>query len=123
MIKFKTVKRKHRRWANQVLMDLGLLEGQRDMTPAETVEAEDRLFKLAMSMVDSWDFTDAETGQPIPVSEESIGELTDEQVTEVVDGFNALMDGTTIPKTNAGAASSGRGPRKPAKSTKTPPTG
>ena len=142
MVEFKPIKQKHKRWANQVLTDLGLLESdikdaQKKMSVPEVMEANRRLFRLAYSMVKSWDFVDAETGEslvmvsgtdekgkmlPIPETDDEldalIDELTDEQVNEILDGFNALMDNSTVPKPKKPASSSGRGPRKKTRSTK-----
>jgi hypothetical protein len=91
VVKFKTIKFKHYRRANE-------LDRQIDAGVAD----DEDVIRFAVSMVQDWDFVDAETGEPLPVGE--IDELTREQFNEVLTLFRRQF-GTegTVPKENAGS--------------------
>lgn len=91
MIVFKTIKFKHYRQAREI----------NKLVAAETVEDEDVL-RFSLSLVKSWDFVDAETGDPLPVGLEALDELTMEQCAEVNMLFaNEVNKTVKVPKTNA----------------------
>jgi hypothetical protein len=90
-VTFKAIKYKHQKEAQRLLA-----EGPDDAA----VDA------FVMGLVESWDYRDAETGEPVPVGQPD--ELTIEQYNEVLAEFNRLMGvGTDVPKASASPSRSG----------------
>ena len=91
MVKFRTIKYKHARKA---------IDMTNRSIAGENVEEESLRFMI--NLVKDWDFLDADTGEPLPVSEESMDEMSIEQMNEMTELFNQKMSmKNTVPKTNA----------------------
>jgi len=88
MIKFKTLKFKHYR------------EAQAINERVESGEATDEdVLRFALALVDAWDFTDADTGEPLPIGE--LDELSLDQCAKVNGEFARLMGvSVEVKKTN-----------------------
>lgn len=112
MVTFRPVKYKHRKQALELYAKLdGVDVGNLGTRAAAEIEAE--ITDLMMAMVASWDYTDIETGEDIPVGEPD--ELSDEQYAEVVEAFNAALD-VSVKKTKESSVSSGPKTSRKAKS-------
>lgn len=92
MIVFKTLKFKHWRQSQKIS----------ELVEAGTVTDED-ILRFSLSLVKSWDFVDAETGEPLPPGLEALDELSMAQCAEVNMLFANEVNGTVVavPKTNA----------------------
>ncbi len=91
MVKFKVIKYKHARRA---------IEMTKRIDTGEDLEDESLRFMIAL--VKEWDFLDAETGEPLAVGIESMGEMTIEQMNEMTELFNLKMSTkNTVPKASA----------------------
>src|SRR3990172_4923007 len=96
MVIFRTLKYKHQRQASELVARRANGEAIKDDQDA-----------LIMSLIESWDYVDIETGQPILPGQPD--ELTIDQYNEVIAEFNAQMNGQSkVKKTNALPSSSGR---------------
>ena len=92
MVRFKVVKYKHFRQAKELI--------ERDAPEAEH-------FAFVISMVEEWDFKDAETKEPLPAVLSSMDELSIDQFNEVMELFNPEMGFVTeVKKTNGGVSPS-----------------
>lgn len=88
MIRFKQLKYKHVQRARELLAKIE--QNQTDQTEMD---------KFVFPLVADWDFTDIETGQPIPPGQPD--ELTIEQYNELYEAFNTQMSGdSTVKKTS-----------------------
>lgn len=108
MIQFKTLKYKHKRQAEELsrLSEAGQA-------------GDDQVMTFVLSLVESWDFADAETGQPLQLTTVAddegneyypcLEELTLEQYRELLTAFNRRMGagGSEVKKTSDSSASSG----------------
>jgi len=94
MIKFKTLKFKHYREAQEI---------NKRIKNEEATEEE--VLRFALALVAEWDFVDVETEEPLPVGE--LDELSLEQCREVNAEFARLMGVTAeVPKASEGPSSS-----------------
>lgn len=85
MIKFKVLKYKHQKEAQDI--NRRIEDG--------TVE-DDEILKFVVSLVDSWDFKDEETGKPLKFDDYL--ELSLEQYKDLMHSFNRRMGGDEVPK-------------------------
>ena len=110
MVRFKVVKYKHFRQATELI--------ESDASEAEH-------FAFVISMVDGWDFKDAETGKALPAELASMDELSIDQFNEVMELFNQEMGFVTkVKKTSGGPSSSTSSPSSKVESPgETSPTG
>lgn len=110
MVRFKVVKYKHYRKACELI-------------ESDAPEAEH--FAFVISMVEEWDFKDAETGKALPAEFSSMDELSIDQFNEAMELFNQEMGlATKVKKTNGGSSSSTLTPSSPDVSqAQTHPTG
>lgn len=100
MVRFKTLKYKHFRRAQEILVEI--------KAGTATDLAADQ---FVVQLIEDWDYTDIETGQAIPIGE--LGELSLEQYTECMEAFNTRMtQASNIPKVNASPSPSGSTPLK-----------
>ena len=83
MIEFKTLKYKHYKKSQKIY------NNQNPDDPDDTTL--DDVVVYAVNLVKQWDFIDEDTGEPLPVSEESINELSLGQFQELFREFNAKM--------------------------------
>lgn len=91
MINFKTIKFKHYREAQEL---------NRRIDAGDATEED--VLRFALSLIDEWDFKDAETGQPLSI--EDLDELSLEQCAEINLMFARKMGvSTEIPKEKGGA--------------------
>ncbi len=91
MVKFKVIKYKHYLKAVEITKRVGTGEA----TPDESVQ-------YIARMVKECDFLDVETGEPLAVGIESLGELSLEQMNEMTELFNLRMSTKdTVPKASA----------------------
>lgn len=91
MIKFKTLKYKHQKRAAE-------LSAQVEAGTA----SDDDVLGFVLGLVDSWDFADAETGEPLPVDTGIMGEISLPQYNELMAAFNAQMGiDSDVPKASA----------------------
>ena len=97
MVRFKVIKYKHFRQAQEL----------RKLIEAKKAKDEDILM-FSLSMVKTWDFVDAETGEALPPGLESLDELSMPQCAEVNMLFAEEVEGKVkaVPKTNAEPSSS-----------------
>lgn len=92
---FKTLKYKHKQ---QALAILAAIEAG--------TATDDDADQFVLSLVDEWDYEDAETGEPVPAGD--IGELSIEQYNDLMAQFNSQMEATsTVPKQSASPSRSG----------------
>jgi len=92
MVQFKTLKFKHYR------------EAQAINARIESGEAtEEDVLRFALSLVSDWDFTDAETGEALPIGE--LDELSLDQCAEVNGAFAQKMGVTAEVKKVSGEQS------------------
>ena len=99
MVKFKVVKYKHYRKAKELI-------------ESDAPEAEH--FAFVISMVEEWDFVDAETKEPLPAELSSMDELSIDQFNEAMELFNQEMGFVTkVKKTNGGVSPSISTPSSP----------
>lgn len=108
-IKFKALRYGHRRQAQLMTKDGKTLP-----------EWEDEVNLFYLSLVDSWDFTDGDTGEPLILNgnpQETLMKLTLEQVNKLESDFVTQLekDSSNVPKTSAGPSPSGSMVSKPAK--------
>jgi len=68
--------------------------------------SEEEHFAFVISMVDEWDFVDAETGKALPAELASMGELSIDQFNEAMELFNQEMGLITTVKKTIGEPSS-----------------
>ncbi len=110
MVRFKTVKYKHFRQAKALI--------KKDAS-------EEEHFAFVISMVDEWDFVDAETKKALPAELASMDELTIDQFNEAMELFNQEMGFvTTVKKTKDVPSSSTSSPSNKEESPEAPsPTG
>lgn len=88
MIKFKVLKFKHYREAQEINKRIDAQEA-----------TDEDVLRFALSLIEDWDFVDAETGEPLPMGE--LDELSLEQCAEVNRMFARRMGVTAeIPKEN-----------------------
>jgi hypothetical protein len=88
MIKFKILRFKHYRQAQEINKRIDAQEA-----------TDEDVLRFAVSLIEDWDFVDAETGDPLPVGE--IDELSLEQCAEINLMFARRMGVTAeIPKEN-----------------------
>lgn len=80
MIRFKTLKLKHNWQAQTITQKID--KGEAD---------EHEILEFILSLVEVWDFTDAETGEPLPLEIRVIGELSLEQYQTLMTSFNNKM--------------------------------
>lgn len=81
MIKFKTLKYKHYKWAQTIYEGLD-----------DNEAVLDDIVKFAAMLVAEWDFVDGDTGESLPPGDkEVIDELSLEQFKELFREFNAKM--------------------------------
>lgn len=111
-IKFKALRYGHRRQAQ-------LMTKEGKTQP----EWEDEVNLFYLSLVDSWDFTDGDTGELLILNgnpQETLMKLTLEQVNKLESDFAAQLekDSSSVPKTSAGPSPSGSMESKPAKGQK-----
>jgi len=101
-IEWKVIKYKHYRRAMQLQSS-----GRQDGTGQVALEDETATAYLeyAISLIRSWDFVDAETGEALPVEPASLDELSVEQLQELVAGFGQELGTKSeiVPKANAAA--------------------
>lgn len=73
---------------------------------ADNTTAPDEIVQFVMSLIETWDLLDSDTGQPIAVGD--YGELTIEQFNGVMAEFNAQMTASAdgVKKTKSGPSSS-----------------
>ena len=94
MVRFKTIKFKHYRIAQQINDRIDSGEA-----------TEEEVLRFALSLVEAWDFVDAETGQPLAHGE--LDELSIDQCREVNNLFAREMGVTVeIPKESGAPSSS-----------------
>ena len=98
MIKFKTLKYKHQRQAQE--LNAKIKEGE---------ATNDEINLFVIGMIEAWDFADAETGQPLPLDKTGLEEMSLDQFREMTRLFNEAMEvGTSaVPKVNGARSSSG----------------
>ena len=93
MVRFKVVKFKHYRQAQALI-------AKEDATEAEH-------FAFVISLVEEWDFVDAETKEPLPAELASMDELSIDQFNEAMELFNEKMFSVgKVKKTSAAPSSS-----------------
>lgn len=103
MVTFNTIKFKHYKAADALLKSK--LENAQPGDPVD-IDPEE-VVKYAVGLVAEWDFVDPDTGKPLPVSEDSIDELTLEQFKELFreftakTGHNIKLLGDVAPAQNA----------------------
>jgi len=91
VVRFLTVRFKHYRIAKELIA--------KDASEEET-------FAFVISLVDEWDFVDADTGKALPAELASLGELSIKQFNEVMELFNLEMGFVTKVKKMTGEPSS-----------------
>ena len=103
-VKFKTIKYKHYRKGLKMTAEVDETE---DVPESDRIEMQDRHFRFLLGLVKYWDFVDADTGETLPVGEDSIDELSMEQLNEITTIFNKQFeDDATVPKETAGRSPS-----------------
>ena len=114
MVRFKTIKFKHYRQAQEL----------RKLIEAKEAKDEDILL-FSLSLVKTWDFVDEETGEALPPGLESLDELSMAQCGEVNLLFAEEIQGKVkaVPKTNAEPSSSTSMPSSQDESPASPQTG
>ena len=102
MIEWKVIKYKHYRRAIQ-LQNAGRRDGPAVAVLADEVAS--AYLEYAISLVQSWDFVDAETGEALPVAAASLDELSVTQLQEMVSGFGRQLgtQSALVPKASAAA--------------------
>jgi hypothetical protein len=95
VIKFKPLKYKH---------FLAAQELYRKIDAGQAGEHDVLVYEL--SLIAEWDFVDAETGEALPIAQESLGELSLAQYREMIHFFNSefavtIQEESEIPKESA----------------------
>lgn len=111
MVRFKTIKFKHYRQAQEINARIDAGEA-----------TDEEVLRFALSLVAEWDFVDADTSKPLPINE--LNELSMEQCREVNEGFARKMGVTAeVPKGSDGPSPSTSTPSSQIESQGTSPTG
>lgn len=111
MVRFKTIKFKHYRQAQELNKRIDAEEA-----------TEEEVLRFALSLVAEWDFVDADTGKPLSIDE--LDELSMDQCKEVNQLFAQKMGVTAeIPKASGGNSPSTSTPLNQVESPETSPTG
>lgn len=104
MVKFKAIKYKHQREAAEIAKAI-----------ADDTATQEQIIGFVISIVESWDYIDGDTGQVIPLGDWQ--ELTLDQFDDLMSRFNAAMAAIRegVKKTNNAPASYGRNGSKKGK--------
>lgn len=101
MVTFKTIKYKHKKIVDDLIKKV------------ESEQAtDDEVDAFIVSLVASWDFMDVDTGEPIQVSLEGVGELSIEQYNSLMEEFNAEMSQGVKKKSEPKSSSGSRQTKK-----------
>ena len=111
-VKFKTLKLKHYRKAQEI-------NARIDADEASEID----IIEFAIGLVSSWDFTDADTGDRLRLSD--MDELSTDQMAELLGGFSDEFAGATaaVPKASADPSPSTSPLESQVENPESPPTG
>ena len=111
-IKFKNLKLKHYRKAQEI-------NARIDADEANEMD----IIEFAISLVASWDFIDADTGERLRQSD--MEELSTDQIEELLNSFSEEFAGAmaAVPKANAEPSPSTSPPERQVENPESPPTG
>ena len=113
MVEFKTIRYRHWREAMEFVT---AEEAGEDRT--------DEYMGFVIGMVKTWDFTDPDTEEKIPVSADALYDMTVEQIKEMAGSFNRrFAQMSTVPKVSASKSSSILTPKQRAEIVDNSPTG
>lgn len=91
MVEFKTLKYKHQKQASTLSQQV-----------ENGIANDDDVLSFVINLVAKWDFIDAETQEPLPVSAEIMEELSLPQYNELMEAFNNQMGvRSEVPKESA----------------------